>query len=163
MIMRIADELEWWMVELGWDGRLMRMQADELLAGVEEERELVVRDYFVHRGGRKVDTVISHLAQMPPAELADVTEVAYQLGLPSQTEELDAPVAPRGYRLLAKIPRIPRGVEENIVKRFGTLQKIVAASMEDLDEVEGVGEARARMIKEGLGRLADTSLADRAS
>jgi diadenylate cyclase len=35
------------------------------------------------------------------------------------------------------------------------------ASIADLTEVEGVGEARARAIKDGLSRVAETSILDR--
>jgi diadenylate cyclase len=161
MVLRIAEELEWEIIELGRDGRLVRMQVDELVSGVEEEREQVARDYFVARGGRKLETVLSNLAELTSKEVVDLTEISWALGHPSSPEELDAAVTPRGYRLLAKIPRIPRGVEENIVKRFGTLQRVMRASLEELDEVEGVGEARARAIKEGLNRLVESSMVDR--
>lgn len=161
MLLRVADELEWWIVELGRDGRLVRMQMDELCGGVAEERELVILDYYVARGGRKPETAIHRLAGLSPGELVDPTEIAWALGHPSSPEDLDAAVTPRGYRLLAKIPRIPQGVEENIVKRFGTLQKVLRASLEDLDEVEGVGETRARAIKEGLSRLVESSMLER--
>ena len=77
----------------------------------------------------------------------------------------DAPdfFQPRGYRLLSKIPRLPEGVIDRIVDRFGNLQKIMRATIDDLDDVEGVGETRARAIKEGLSRLAETSILDRYS
>jgi len=52
-------------------------------------------------------------------------------------------------------------VIEHIVDRFGSLQKLLRASVSDLDEVEGVGAARARAIKDGLSRLAETSILDR--
>jgi diadenylate cyclase len=35
------------------------------------------------------------------------------------------------------------------------------ATVDDLDDVEGVGEVRAQAIKEGLARLAETSILDR--
>ena len=50
---------------------------------------------------------------------------------------------------------------DRIVDRFGNLQKIMRATIDDLDDVEGVGEARARAIKEGLSRLAESSILDR--
>jgi diadenylate cyclase len=158
MVLRIADEVEWAIVELGRDGRLVRMQLEELLGRVEQDRELVVRDYYVARGGRKAESVIAHLAELSGSEIVDPTQIARVLGHPANHEALDEPVTPRGYRVLARIPRIPQGVEENIVKRIGSLPKIMRASLAELDEVEGVGEARARMIKEGLSRLADSSL-----
>ena len=48
----------------------------------------------------------------------------------------------------------------SLLKEFG-LQKLMRATVEDLDEVEGVGETRAKAIKEGLSRLAETSILDR--
>ena len=77
------------------------------------------------------------------------------------SESLDALMQPRGHRLLHKIPRLPEIVADRVVARFHNLQKIMRASMKDLDDVEGVGETRARAIKEGLSRLAETSILDR--
>lgn len=50
---------------------------------------------------------------------------------------------------------------DNVVERFGDLQKIMRATIADLDEVDGVGESRARAMKDGLARLAETSILDR--
>ena len=68
---------------------------------------------------------------------------------------------PRGFRLLHKIPRLPEIVSDHVVERFANLQKIMRAGVADLVEVEGVGEARARAIKDGLARLAETSILER--
>ena len=75
----------------------------------------------------------------------------------------DAAVGPRGYRLLSKVPRLPNAIVERLVAHFGGLQKLLAATIEDLLAVDGVGEARARGIREGLSRLAETSILDRYS
>jgi diadenylate cyclase len=37
------------------------------------------------------------------------------------------------------------------------------ATIDDLDDVTGVGQARARAIKDGLSRLAESSILDRYS
>ena len=83
------------------------------------------------------------------------------LHLTASGTDLDVSLQPRGYRLLSKIPRLPEAVIHHIVDRFGNLQKVMRATIDDLDDVEGVGEARARAIKEGLSRLAETSILDR--
>jgi diadenylate cyclase len=49
------------------------------------------------------------------------------------------------------------------VERFGNLAKIMRATEHDLDQVEGVGDHRAKAIKEGLGRLAESSILDHYS
>lgn len=62
-------------------------------------------------------------------------------------------VIPRGYRMLHKIPRLPSIIIENLIDELGDLKTIADASVEELDEVEGIGEIRARKIREGLKRL----------
>ena len=74
---------------------------------------------------------------------------------------IDSALQPRGFRLLHKIPRLPELVSDHVVGRFSNLQKIMRAGLADLTEVEGVGEVRARAIKEGLSRLAETSILER--
>jgi diadenylate cyclase len=100
------------------------------------------------------------LSEFDTEDLLDLKSVASMLHLATGVD-LDVSVQPRGFRLLAKIPRLPDIVITKIVERFGSLQKIMRATIEDLDLVEGVGEARARAIKEGLSRLAETSILDR--
>ncbi len=94
--------------------------------------------------------------------LLDLKEVAAFLDLGLDVQ-LDAGVQPRGYRLLSRIPRLPESVLANIVERYGSLHKIMRATLEDLDEVEGVGENRARAIMEGLSRMVETNVLDRYS
>jgi diadenylate cyclase len=165
MVRRIADEIEGFVVELGTDGRLLALQLDEMLAGVEEDRGLLVRDYLpsVGRRPRTIDQVLTDLRALSATELLDLSAVARCYGLPTSPDALDSPVSPRGYRLLNRVPRLPSGIIDRLVDHFGGLQKLLAATIEDLLAVEGVGEARARGIREGLSRLAETSILDRYS
>jgi diadenylate cyclase len=165
MVRRIADEIEGFVVELGTDGRLLALQLDEMLAGVEEDRGLLVRDYLPGSGRRpkSIDQVLTDLRALTATELLDLSAVSRCYGLPTSPDALDSPVSPRGYRLLARVPRLPVGLIDRLVEHFGGLQKLLAATIEDLLAVEGVGEARARGIREGLSRLAETSILDRYS
>jgi len=163
MVRRIADEISADIVQLGVDGRLVKLQLEELMGGVEDDRRLVMFDYFSSEGDRKIDEAMDALAAMGTEELLDAAAVAATLRLPSESVDLDAGVQPRGYRLLARIPRLPESVVERIVDRFGTLQKIMRATIDDLDDVTGVGATRARAIKDGLSRLAESSILDRYS
>jgi diadenylate cyclase len=163
MVRRIADEIEGFVVELGTDGRLLALQLDEMLAGVEEDRGLLVRDYLPSERRRSGQEVLADLRALSATELLDLSAVARCYGLPTSPDALDSPVSPRGYRLLARVPRLPAGIIDRLVSHFGGLQKLLAATIEDLLAVEGVGEARARGIREGLSRLAETSILDRYS
>ena len=160
MVRRISDEIEEYIIELGSEGRLVLLQLEELMGGVEDDRRLVAKDYFVASPDWELDEAMKRLAQLSTEELLDLKEVAAVLHLPAGTG-LDWSLQPHGYRLLHKIPRLPEVVADRVVARFHNLQKIMRASMKDLDDVEGVGETRARAIKEGLSRLAETSILDR--
>src|SRR5881275_2089421 len=151
MVRRIAEEIEGYIVELGTDGRLVQLQLEELMGGVEDDRRLVIKDYSQADDKWQLSNAMSALADLSTEHLL------------AESGELDMSLQPRGYRLLSKIPRLPDAVIERIVQRFGNLQKIMRATIDDLDDVEGVGSTRARAIKDGLSRLAETSILDRYS
>jgi diadenylate cyclase len=161
MVRRVADEIELGIIELGVEGRLVELQLEELMGGVEEERRLVIKDYFHEESDWHVDEAVDALAELTTEDLLDHKEVGAALHLPDKQLDLEQGLQPRGYRLLHRIPRLPEPIIERIVVRFGNLQKIMRATIDDLDDVSGVGETRARAIKEGLSRLAETSILDR--
>ena len=161
MVTRIAREIEDYVLELGTDGRLLALQLEELITGVDLERELVIRDYVPGgRRGKRPEVLLQRLEALTATELVDPASAARVLGLGS-VEHLDGAVAPRGYRLLAKVPRLPAAVVDRLVDHFGTLQKLLSAGVEDLQVVEGVGELRARSVREGLSRLAESTILER--
>jgi diadenylate cyclase len=165
MVRRIADEIEGYMVELGTDGRLLALQLDELVAGTGTERQLLVRDYVSaspQDQGQAADAALAELEDLSADELLDAGTVAAVLGLRSP-EGLDASVSPRGYRLLAKVPRLPAAAVDGLIGHFGGLQKLLAASVADLQRVEGVGGPQAKSVREELSRLAESSLLERYS
>ena len=163
MVRRIAEEVEGYIVELGTDGRLVLLQLEELMGGVEDDRRLVIKDYFHTDDDWQLSQAMSALADLTTEDLLDLKSVTSVLHLSAEASELDLGMQPRGDRLLSKIPRLPDAVIERIVERFGNLQKIMRATIDDLDDVEGVGSTRARAIKDGLSRLAETSILDRYS
>ncbi|MGE5720813.1 MAG: DNA integrity scanning diadenylate cyclase DisA [Nocardioidaceae bacterium] len=161
MVTRIAREIEDYVLELGSDGRLLALQLDELVTGVDLERELVVRDYLPNeRRPRRARDILADLEGLSASDLVDIASVAGALGL-GTSEHLDGAVTPKGYRLLAKVPRLPATVVDRLVDHFGSLQKLLSAGIEDLQAVEGVGELRARSVREGLSRLAESSILER--
>ena len=160
MVRRISLEIEGYVIELGADGRLVLLQLDELMGGVEDDRRLVAKDYYVHERDLELADVMSRLSHLDDESMLDLNEVAAVLRLPPGVT-LDSTVQPRGFRLLHKIPRLPELVSDHVVERFDNLQKILRASETDLVQVEGVGGARARAIKDGLARLAESSILER--
>ena len=164
MVRRISGEIEGYMIELGTDGRLLALQLDELVAGTGEERRLLAADY-VPAAAQDRDcataTALARLAGLSTDELLDAGAVAAVLGLGA--ESLDASVSPHGYRLLARVPRLPSHAADGLIGHFGGLQKLLAASVADLQGVDGVGRSQARGVREELSRLAESSLLERYS
>ena len=162
MVRRISDEIDDYVVGLGTDGRLLTLQLEELTGGLGNDRELVIRDYLeAARSDHTVEEVLAGLMNLSSTELLDLAAGAKALGFSIVGDALDAAVSPRGYRLLSKIPRLPGAIVDRLVDHFDNLQKLLAANLDDLMAVEGVGEGRARAVREGLSRLAESSILER--
>ncbi len=157
MTTRVAEEVERDCVELGSEGRLIRMQLSELIGEVPAEKAAVVRDYCVE----DADRALGVLSQLPYAELVDMEVLQEVLGYPRTVNPLDHSVAPLGYRILSHIPRLPESVILRVVTDMDGLESIVRASQRELEAVEGIGSVRAREIREGLRRLQEHNLVDR--
>ena len=160
MVRRIADEIETYVLELGSEGRLLSLQLNELIGGVDAERSLIVRDYLPTGSEELIPEILESLAELDSEAVLDLGRVAAALQI-GDTHTLDSSVSPHGYRLLARIPRLPATVVERLIVHFGTLQRLLAASLDDLQAVEGVGDLRARGVRDGLSRLAESSMLER--
>jgi diadenylate cyclase len=160
-------EVDGYLVELGEDGRLVGLQSAELVDGVAPALHLVIRDYCGRQPSPGMDLrsmvnlVADQLARLASDELRDASRVAEILGLPGSFHDTESGVEPRGYRLLYRLPRVTEAIIERIVERFVNLQQIMRASLAELEQVEGVGQARANLVKDGLARLAEASIFER--
>ncbi len=161
MTTRMAEEIERNCVELGEEGRLIRMQLDELMEDVPREKSAVIYDYELSGEPARAATVLERLSELQYGRLLEFEELAELLGYPRDANPLDHTVQPRGYRVLSRIPRLPDSVIRHVVRDFESLDAVVRASHRDLEAVDGVGSVRAREIREGLRRLQEHNLVDR--
>ncbi len=159
MVRRMTSEIDEYVVELGADGRLLDLQLQEVVTGVGSDQVLLLRDYLPHSDG--YEATITVLDEAEDAALVDLLQLGQLMALASDIEGLDRPLSPRGYRLLGRVPRLPEPVVQRLIEHFGSLQKLLAASIDDLQSVDGVGEARARSVRDALSRLAESSILDR--
>lgn len=153
MVLRVAKEVTRYVIELGEDGRLVRMQSDELTAGVEDDYTMLVRDYAVDPSTRAAARVRQRISSMKTEQLLDPVAVIHALGHAGGADLIEQQVRPRGYRLLRRIPALPGSVANRVVERFQTLSALLGASPQQLDDVEGVGARRAAAILDGLRRM----------
>jgi len=161
MVMRIVEEIQSQIYELGNDGRLVSMQLEELIGGLEKEEMLIIKDYVVPgRKRRTPEKILQKLEELPYEDLSKETVIAKLLGYENFDNYDEIGVYTKGYRILNKVPRMPANIVENLVDSFKSFQHILVADIEELDEVEGIGEIRARTIKQSLRRMQEQFVFD---
>lgn len=161
LVTRMAVEIERYIVELGSEGRLIEMQLEETIVGTATEKAALVHDYLAHYTEEAFAIAMEQISRLAHQDLLDFGRLAELLGYDRKLNTLDYPVSPRGYRILGRIPRLPKLVVAQIVKEFGGLDELLAATDAELEMIEGVGEIRAKEIREGLRRLQEINLVDR--
>ena len=160
MVMKIVDEVQKAIYELGEEGRLLEMQLGELIGDLEKEELLIIKDYIAP--GKKL-TNINILEEINGLQYEDLLKpqiIAKILGYEDFDNYDEVGVYTRGYRILSKIPRMPSNIVDNLVKSFKSFQHILSADIPKLDEVDGIGEVRARTIKQSLKRMQEQFLFD---
>ena len=160
MVMTVADEVRKAIYELGEEGRLLQMQLDELVGDLEIEELLIVKDYLVPNKNRTPENVLEQIRNITHDELVKPQIIAKLLGYEDFDNYEEVGVFTKGYRVLNKIPRVPTNIVENLVKSFKSFQHILAADIPALDEVDGIGEIRARAIKQSLRRMQEQFIFD---
>ncbi|WP_445149176.1 DNA integrity scanning diadenylate cyclase DisA [Baekduia sp. Peel2402] len=161
LVTRMAVEIERYIVELGTEGRLIEMQLEEVMVGVAADKAALIHDYLAADSDETFAAALDQLGRMPHQDLLDFGRLAELMGYDRKLNTLDYPVSPRGFRILGRVPRLPKLVVAQIVKEFGGLDELLAATDAELETVEGVGEIRAKDIREGLRRLQEINLVDR--
>lgn len=162
MVRRISEEISQYVLELGVDGRLLSLQVEELTTGLGPGSEMVLRDYMdLGSSTAPVEERVATLQGFSSTDLIDLGTIASVLGFNPSLDSLEAVIQPKGYRLLSGNKAMPPAVANRLVEHFDGLQNLMAANIEDLMAVDGIGEQRARTVREGLSRIAETSLLDR--
>jgi diadenylate cyclase len=159
MVLKIKNELLTYLHELGTEGRLIRLQLNEILTDLEDETMLIIKDYAFDRD-IKPREVIGRMQAMATSGTIEDMVLLKLMGYLGYVH-LDENKSPRGYRILNKIPRLPSIIIENLISSFGELSKIITATVEELDDVEGIGEVRAHKIKEGFKLIKERLYTDR--
>ncbi len=151
-IMRMETDVKRSIIELGDEGRIVNMQLEELMANVEEEEKLIIQDYNVNKE-ISTQSILEEIRKIDKKNLIVSEKIVKMLGYEVSADILDTNVSPKGYRILSKVPKMPASIIEKTVEAFGSLQHICSASIDELDDVEGIGEIRARIINQSLKRL----------
>src|SRR6059036_1412930 len=161
LVTRMAVEIERYIVELGTEGRLIEMQLEETMVGTAADKAALIHDYLVDDTDEAFAATLDQIGRLPHQDLLDFGRLAELLGHDRKLNTLDYPVSPRGFLILGRIPRLPKLVVQRIINEFGALEDLLAATDGELETVDGVGEIRAKDIREGLRRQQEINLVDR--
>ncbi|MBK8459127.1 MAG: DNA integrity scanning protein DisA [Micropruina sp.] len=156
MVRRLQREIDGYVIELGVEGRLVHLQLQELVVGIDALACALERDYQPAGG----QFSIAPLAGLSTDDLVEPRAVAISAGL-ATGDDLDQRLQARGHRQLAQVGRLPRDLADRLITRLGGLQGLFGASTSDLLAVEGVDLVMARSIREGLVRVAEAAYRER--
>jgi len=160
MVMKISEEVSRAIFELGADGFLVKMQLEELIENLPNEELLIIKDYMAPTRRLLPEKILALIRDSAKDGFIDSNTIAKLLGYDVFENYEEIAVYPRGYRILNKIPRMPNAIVNNLVKTFKSFQHILAADIQKLDDVEGIGEIRARTIKQSLRRMQEQFMFD---
>lgn len=149
LVRRVGVSIEQEAITLGDEGGLMWVQLADMVRGVEHIREVTLMDYLKPRRDSRIRKAATAVTELSGADLEDPSRVGKALGL----DELDDAATPRGFRLLAKVGRLPDHVREDLVAHFRSFDRLLGASLAELAEVEGIGSARAAQLRMYFDRL----------
>ena len=153
MVLKISEELKPYLVELGEEGRLAKMQIEELTENARDLVEILVMDYSKEPVSNDEATkIVDNLVGDPSIDLVKIARsLGYHVQSTSQLDDIN--VEARGYRLLKYIAKIPMSISRKVVEKFKGVFEISRAGIEDLKEVEGIGDKRAKAIVDSINSL----------
>jgi diadenylate cyclase len=160
MVMKVVEEVQRAIYELGVEGRLLEMQLEELIGDLEKEELYIIKDYIAPGKKRTAERVLEEIRNLDREDLLIAEKIAKSLGYGAFDNYDEVGVYTRGYRVLNKIPRMPSNIVENLIKSFKSFQHILAADLQQLDDVDGIGEIRARTIRQSLKRMQEQFVFD---
>lgn len=154
--LKMSSEIEPFLWELGIDGRLAKIQLEELIENLQESVEMLIMDYF--HDEKPVEEIECHevfdrIMQLSEKDLRDHGKIITILGFSSVGSVFEQPVIPKGFRMLRNIPKIPMSIAYNVVHTYHNLNEMAQSNSKAFQSVEGIGEKRAKAIVEGLESL----------
>lgn len=150
MFKRIKIDVIECLFELGSEGKLLRLQLEDLVFGLKDEKLEFLKDYYFG-GEEKEEELSEEMSALDDSELLDLAKLSAVLGFGKTSKSLDNPVTTKGYRLLSKFGKLTKKDVDSLVEKFGQLSKIQEASADDLSEV--LSKFKTNAVKRGFERV----------
>jgi len=155
IVHKTSKEVNKYITELGSDGRLLRMQTEELMDNVEEDYIKIIKDYVSDEIKTDPAKLKEKILNIESDEIVELETISKILGYGSNENLIELAVQPRGCRIISEVIRLQPGVIANIINKFGNLKNIMEASLEDLATVQGLGKTKAKSFMERLKKYSE--------
>lgn len=153
---RLSAEMDFHITILGVEGRLLAMQHAELAAPLQDLQGFLTKDY-AHNLPNPAAFQLDRLQNFTPEELLGQHLIADRMGF-GPSVHLEQSLTTYGYRVLTTLGRLPANVVDLLLPEH-SLQELCTLSRAQLMEIDGVGEQRARLIRDALLRISETAFA----
>jgi diadenylate cyclase len=155
IVQKTEKEVKKYIYELGSDGRLLKMQAEELMLNVIDDSLKIIKDYSCLDDSVSPSKIRLQIVEMDSDSLLELSNIAKVLGFEAEDNLIEITVQPKGYRIISEVRRLPVSVINNIINRFGNLKNIIDCSIEEISEVPGVGKVRAKSLHNRLKKFSE--------
>ena len=159
LLFRMSEELIEYMAELGSEGRLIKIQYEEIMLNKNESFDALIKDYKV--SNETAEKIGLRVKSLTKEELLDDEKIVCLLGFDTNIINLDEKIEPRGYGLLSNITKISKKDREILVREFSNVQSILMSTASDIAKIKGVSKYKAEHINKSLKRIKNRAVIDR--
>lgn len=151
VLMTVGDQLDLIIVELGSEGRSVKMQREEFIGDMDEEYTLMIRDYARDSSEEAAAELRREFRETSNKQLRSPKRVAELLGFAGYGE--DSVLTPLGLRTLNQVSVVRKGMADKIVDEYGSLQSLMDDIEQNPDRLDDLGVDNPDILADSLYRM----------
>lgn len=151
VLMAADDELESLVMQLGSEGKIVEVQREQLVSGMDEEYTLMVRDYAKDSSPETAKRTRVRLHDLSGTQIRTSKDVGEALGY--EDLGVDSPMKPLGLRTLSRITVVRDGMAEKIVDEYGNLQGLIDDIEQNPGRLDDLGVKNPSILANSLYRM----------
>ena len=146
-----GEELDYIILQLGSEGRTVKMQRAEFMGDLDDEYTLMIRDYASDSSEENAAAIRRALDETPTSRVNKAATVAKLLGYEGLSE--DSVMTSLGLRTLSNVSVVREGVADKIVDEYGSLQDLIDVIDENPERLEETGVRNPSILADSLYRM----------
>ena len=146
-----GEDLKEIILQLGNEGRTVRMQHEEFLGDLDAEYTLMIRDYAADSSEENAASIRRALDDTANAQVHKASNVARLLGYDDLRE--DSVMAPLGLRTLSNVSVVREGMADKILDEYGSLQDLIHEIDSNPERLQETGVRNPTILADSLDRM----------